>query len=107
MGGVCDVTATEVVAKLEALGGWVRLEGECLRCRIPAGAGDLRAELQRHRGAILEFLRPHAAALNVRASSWAVGPRCPGCKGTWHSHERLSEHMGVCRYVKEMKNEEA
>jgi hypothetical protein len=28
--------------------------------------------------------------------SWARGPHCPGCRGTWHSRQALLKHMYGC-----------
>lgn len=94
------MSAAETIKTLEALGGSVTLEGERLRCRVPAGNPHIREYLQQHRGPILHLLRMRQAT-SPGKPSWADGPRCPGCKGTWHSEQHLHAHMRLCRFVKE------
>ena len=36
--------------------------------------------------------------------SWADGPRCPACEGTWHSVEALAGHLPDCRLFSPERN---
>jgi Zn ribbon nucleic-acid-binding protein len=84
----------EMVETVRKLGGVLKLEGDNVRCSLPAAAAHLADELRQHKPELLAELARRAANI-LHPAGWLVNgqrvtvfPRCPAC----HSYALYRQH---------------
>jgi hypothetical protein len=64
------MTAAKIIEDIESVGGWIWLEGESCRYKIPREAEHLLPELRAHREEVCRLLAEREVEPACRCSKW-------------------------------------